>query len=135
MGRDDRKKASDVFQKTNYAFAEKTTFEKAFPSIDDINIEVSEDGDGVSEWRSNRYYNKISAGEFINCSNSLCYNGGFRLGDIIRHMVRNKLTEYETTKSCQGYEGSPKGRKRYGKCYNSFDVKIKIKYKEEQEQN
>lgn len=134
MGDNERKKASDVFQETNYLFAEKTTFEKAFPMIEDIEVEVTEDGAGVREWNRKRYYNKLTAGEYINCSNSLCYNGGFSLGEIIRYMVGNNMTEYKTTRICQGYEGSPKGRRKYRDCCNFFEVKVKIKYKEKQEE-
>ncbi len=35
--------------------------------------------------------------------------------------------------SLQGYEGAPKGRKKYRDCCNSFDVKVKIKYKNNRE--
>lgn len=130
MGQNDRQKAQDVFQDTNYAFVEKSSLEKAFPSISDISVKVLESGEGVEEWNQERYFSRENAGEYINCSNSMCYNGGFRLGEILRYMVNNNLTEYETTRRCQGYEGSPKGRKRYGNCYNQFDIKVAIKYKE-----
>ncbi len=45
-------------------------------------------------------------------------------------MIRNKQAELETYKMCQGYEGSPKGRRRYRSYVNSFDIKVTIKYKE-----
>lgn len=134
MSINERKKASDVFQETDYFIGEKTSFEKAFPLIDDIKVEIIEDGEGVSDWNKKRYYNKSNAGEYINCSNHLCYNGGFNLGEIIRYMEQENLIEHQTTKICQGYEGSPKGRKKYGDCCNMFDVKIKIKYKELKEE-
>lgn len=130
MGQNDRKKAQDVFKDTNYAFAEKSSFEKAFPTISDIKVKVIESGEGVEEWNRERYFSKANAGEYINCSNRLCYNGGFRLGEIIRYMESLNLTEYETSRHCQGYEGSPKGRKKYDNCYNRFDIKVEIKYKE-----
>lgn len=131
MGREDREKASDVFNKTEFAFAKKTTFENAFPQIEDITVEVVESGDGVREWNAKRIYKKSNIGEYVNCHNSLCYNGGFSLGNIIRHMVRDKKTELETTEFCQGYEGSPKGRRKYRNCMNCFDIKVVIKYKDE----
>ncbi|EMT38140.1 hypothetical protein TthWC1_2382 [Thermoanaerobacter thermohydrosulfuricus WC1] len=134
MDRDKRQKASDVFQETNYLFAEKTTFEKAFPMIEDIEVKVIEYGEGVNEWNRERYYNKFTAGEYINCSNRLCYNGGFSLGRIIRYMVMNNMKEYQTKEICQGYEGSPKGRRKYRDCLNTFHITVKIKYKEKQEE-
>lgn len=126
---DKREKASDVFQKINFVFAEKTTFEKAFPQIEKIKVEVIETGEGISDWNTKRIYDKNSAGEYINCHNNRCYNGGFCLGEIIRGMIYANKTETETTEFCQGYEGSPKGRKKYGNCFNHFKIKVKIEYK------
>lgn len=128
--KDKRQKASDVFRDAHFVFAEKTTFEKAFPEIEDITVVVRETGHGVSEWNKERAFGKRSIEEYVDCSNSLCYNGGFSLGEIIRRMVRDKLTELETTKICQGNEGSPKGRRIYRKCMNGFHVKVKIKYRD-----
>ena len=129
--RDDRLKASDVFRETNYIFAKKVSFDEAFPEIEDLTVEVEEFGHGISGWGQKFIYRKQNfPGECINCSNPLCYNGGFSIGSILREMARNKQTELETEKMCQGYEGSPKGRKRYRDCSNSFKIKISIKYKE-----
>jgi hypothetical protein len=124
-----RQKASDVFRETNYFIGEKTTFEKAFPEIENIRVTVEEFEDFFSDGRK-RFYSKENAGEYIDCSNPICYNGGFSLGSLIRNMVSTRQTELETTKFCQGYEGSPKGRKRYGPCEHRFKVKIEIKYKD-----
>ena len=82
MPRDTRQKASDVFRETNFLLGEKVAFAKAFPSIETLRVEVEEDGEGVRyEWGRVSVYTQDRAGEYINCSNSLCYNGGFRLGD------------------------------------------------------
>jgi hypothetical protein len=48
-------------------------------------------------------------------------------------MVEGNMTEYETSEFCQGYEGSPKGRIKHGRCYNHFDIEVTIKYKEHHE--
>jgi hypothetical protein len=45
-------------------------------------------------------------------------------------MVRQGKTEEEKTESCQGYEGSAKGRRRYGSCLNSIKMKVIITYRE-----
>lgn len=123
-----RKKASDIFRETDCFLGEKTTFEKAFPEIEDIRVIVEEYEDFMSEGKK-RYYSKANAGEYIDCSNPVCYNGGFNLGQIIRNMVISHQTKLETTEYCQGYEGSPKGRKKYGPCEHYFKVNIEIKYK------
>lgn len=128
--RRDRMKASEVFTNTNYIFSQKVPFEEAFPQIEDVKVEIEEGGHGIySEFR-NRFRTKGSLGEYIDCSNPLCYNGGFSIGEILREMVRAKQSDLETSKLCQGYEGSPKGRRRYRRCMNFFKIKVQIKFKE-----
>jgi len=132
---ENRKKAQDVFNETNFVFATKTTFEKAFPEIEKISVEVTESGYGVySNFRTSHYSNHNIA-EYINCSNSSCYNGGFSIGTIIREMSYRKETEREGTAICQGNEGSPKGRRIYRKCLNSFEYKIHIVYYNDDKSN
>lgn len=129
MGRNKPMKASDVFRETNYFFGRKAKFDEVFPQIEDVEVTVQESGygiigDGVQIHKKNHF------GEFIDCSNPCCYNGGFSIGSIIRDMVKNKKVELSTFLKCKGYKGSPKGRKRYGDCVNTFTISVKIKYKE-----
>lgn len=127
--RDIRKKASDIFRESTPFFGQKVDFDKAFPQIKDLTVEVIEYGDGIYNSQSKSIYNRGNLpGEYVNCSNPLCYNGGFSLGGILREMVRNKQTILETSKSCKGYEGSPKGRRKYGPCMNCFNIKAAIQY-------
>lgn len=128
MGRDDRKKTSDVFRDTNYLFARKVSFDEAFPEIADLRVVIEERRQGISEWNRVRHY-AMNIGEHINCSNSFCYNGGFPIGKILREMVRNKETCKNETATCQGYEGSPKGRRKYRNCINCFCISVNITYK------
>jgi hypothetical protein len=69
-----RKKAQDVFNDTNFIFSQKTTFEKAFPEIEKISVEVNESGEGVYRGYGLSHYGKHNIGEFINCKNPKCYN-------------------------------------------------------------
>jgi hypothetical protein len=134
--RDERQKALEVFQKSNFIFAEKGSFDEAFPEIDNLTVEVEESGHGISDCdRRSTYKKQYFPGEYIDCSNPLCYNGGFSMGSILREMVKNKQTELETSKLCQGNEGSPKGRKIYKKCMNFFKIKVSVCYKEESGKN
>ena len=134
--RDKRQKASDVFKESNYLFSQKASFDKAFPEIQDLTVEVDELGRGITEYnRKSIYTKKYFPGEYINCSNPLCYNGGFSIGSILRNMVKNKQLELETSELCQGNEGSPKGRRIYGKCTNFFKIKISIKYQDQNSSN
>lgn len=127
-----RQKASDIFNESEFVYGSKTSFEKAFPEIEDLKIEVTETGEGTTQFNRKQVYRKQTLrGEYINCHNPLCYNGGFSIGEIIRNMTSNKQTELLTHRGCQGYEGSPKGRRRYGICANSFDIKVAIIYKKD----
>lgn len=132
MGFKYRPKASELFQKRGPFFGEKVSFEKAFPTIEDVLVEVKEQGQGA--FGDKIRYKKSSIGEYIDCSNPLCYNGGFSIGRILRKMIENKQTELETSKFCKGYEGSPKGKRRYRNCINRFKIKVNIKYKKEEKE-
>ena len=131
-------KASDVFgQSKPFLGGFTSEFDRAFPEIEKVVVEVEEEGD-VSpdpfggETTKKRVYGKSTLpGEYIDCSNPRCYNGGFRLSQTLRFMVDSRETNREEIYFCQGYEGSPKGRVKYDDCDNRFKVKITVVYKEE----
>ena len=127
----DRKKASDIFNETDFAFSKKVSFEKAFPEIDDFTIEVSESKDAIwgEKGRTRKFTKDNQPSEYFDCSNPACYSGGVSLGEILRQMVSNKTTEETVTQKCKGYEGSPKGHRRYRSCMHSFTVEVTLKYK------
>ncbi len=128
--RDRRQKASDVFRDTEFVFGKKASFDEAFPTIEDLTVEVEEFGQGITKGNRQRVYRKQNfPGEYIDCDNPLCYNGGFSIGEILREMVANTQMELDTSKLCQGNEGSPKGRRIHKKCMNAFHIKVSIKYK------
>lgn len=131
--REYRKKAQEIFNDTSFVFVGKASFEKAFPEVEECLVEVKERGPGVSNWPTATVRHR-NPGEYINCSNPLCYNGGFRVGSDIREMVSKRETQREGSKICQGNEGSPKGRRVYRKCTNYFRYKITVKYKPESAQ-
>lgn len=132
----ERQKASDVFRESNFLFSQKTDFEHAFPEIKSVVVDVEERGYGIHQWNTKSRYTEKTLGEHINCHNPICYNGGFSIGSILREMVRTKQTalskKYE---GCQGYEGSPKGKRRYRSCINHFDLSVQIVYNKEIETN
>lgn len=129
MGRDERKKAGDLFRESMPVFGKKVSFEEAYPQIGDIVIEVEEFGKGVDSYnRRRRYTKQYLPGEFVNCSNPVCFAGGFHLGSHLHKMVSESKTELEDSELCRGNEGSPKGRRMYRKCVNTFKFKITIKY-------
>lgn len=129
MGRQDRKKASDIFRETNFVFSKKGPFKEAFPEIESATVEFSEKGQGVFRGSGPSVRTEKNLGEFIDCHNPVCYDGGFNIGEILRDMTARRETERSVQRTCQGYEGSPKGKKKYRGCLNSFDVKVSIRYK------
>jgi hypothetical protein len=125
--RDIRKKASDIFREGYFPFVQKVGFEEAYPQIDDLTIEVEEWGYSS---KGKRVYRKPNLpGEYVDCSNPLCYKGGVSIGLILRRMVREGATDRDETALCQGNEGSPKGRRIYRKCLHSFEIHISLTYK------
>jgi len=121
-------KASDMFNKQPELFAKKGTFEEAYPDIEDFQIEVEEAGlhyQPINE----RFDPEQPPGEYFNCHNSRCYGGGVSIGKILQKMGRERLETFETTESCKGYEGSPKGRRKYQNCEKCFKIKVTLKYK------
>jgi hypothetical protein len=129
MSKNKTMNASDVFNATHPVFGKKASFADTFPTIEELHVDVLESGSGVRPGFHRRGYDSASAKEFVNCSNSHCFNGGFNLGDILREVVKSGNTTSETDHYCQGYEGSPKGKKFYQTCDHSFRVKISARYK------
>ena len=125
--RDERLKASDVFS----PFLGKTSvFEEAFPEIKSLKVESREISHRALR-KNKRVFDQTSFGEYIDCSAPLCVKGGCAIGSLVREMVANKQSTLETTERCVGYEGSPKGKRRYGPCVNMFDIKVTVKYKDD----
>ena len=133
MGRiDERMKASDVFRESNFVFGRKVPFSEAFPEIADLRVEVEM---GVKRHGNPQrvYTLRNLPGEYIDCNESLCYNGGFSIGEILRDMVSAGETERKENRICKGYHGSPKGRRKYKDCLNFFQIQVQIQYKDQQE--
>ena len=145
MEQERRKKASDIPRGTNSLFSNKVPFTEAFAEIENIFIEVKEFESSMrkpekdDEWeramgsyssypRIHRYSKNHLPAEKINCSNALCFKGGFSIGSIVRNMIGQKETFKESKEHCQGYEGSPKGKRKYRDCSHQFEYKITIKY-------
>lgn len=137
--RDNRKKASDVFRETEFVFSKKVSFEEAYPEIKEISIEVIEsDGPLEPDFENPPHYpnRKMKygkdVGEYIDCHNTVCFNGGFSVGSIIQEMVGQKQTYKQDSTFCRGYEGSPKGKKRYQSCLHMLHYRIRIQYNDSQ---
>lgn len=122
-------KASDVWRESKPVFTERVHFERAFPEIDEISVEVGQSKYGNRDSIKTSYYSKDNLEEYIDCTNPICYNGGIRIGKILRNIVKERHTYYEGNQLCQGNEGSPKGRRIYNICPQFFWITVDIKYK------
>ena len=129
--RDKRQKAQDVFNESTPFLGTVDSFGKAYPTVAELTVTVTEEGDDLWHGSRTSTYGKRSASEYINCSNPRCFNGGFHLGTILHRMTYDRETEWQGSEFCQGYEGSPKGRKNYGPCDHRFKIDIQITYGDE----
>lgn len=120
-----RQKTFEVFAGHRPVHATPGTFEQVFPQIETVLVRVRGTYQGFSE----RFYDRHTLGEYIDCTNPLCWNGGFRVGDVLRQMVLSGETHHEDSAFCQGHEASPKGRRKYGECGEFFRFTIDISYK------
>jgi len=135
-----RMKAQDVENEIlkncqQYSYTKPVSNELAFPGIAIIEIYTKESGIGVytaGKYSNAREFDVINNKKFIrqhiNCSNHLCYKGGFDIISIIREMINKKMNYKHGSASCIGYEGSPKGRKKYRDCFNRFEYYVYIAY-------
>ena len=110
-------------------FSNPVPFEKAYPEVENISVNVKEAGymlkrENTFTLTKNNIYPNFS------CSNISCKQGGISIERLIRDMIRNKETEINTQLGCKGHEGSPKGRRRGRDCMNHFEIQISIEYKE-----
>ncbi len=130
MGIKKRKKASEVLKDTNFVIAKKGTFAETFPEIKSATVQVTEKGSFRSHsiQSKNCTYSEKNLGEYIDCNNPFCYNGGFSICNIVRDMVKDNKTHDESTEICQGYKGSPKGKRNYGRCTNTWKVIVDLEY-------
>jgi len=67
--------------------------------------------------------------ERIECGNSMCYGGGFEIGNIVRGMLNRNEFIYENKIYCRGQNSSKKGERKYGYCSHVFNISIEIKSK------
>lgn len=125
--KDKHLKASDIANNAQSLFAKKVnSFQEAYPSIKAIRVEVEE-----MDYNRSVRTTVCTEGSFrhaIDCNNPLCYGGGITIGWIIHEMMAKESTDLEDQKLCQGYEGSPKGRRRDRSCMHLFKYKVHVEY-------
>jgi hypothetical protein len=97
--------------------------------ITDLHVEVMEVDDLIWE-RNGRatVFGKDNLPGHVNCSNPKCHEGGISISEIIRNVIQERKEDSEVRKKCTGYEGSPKGRRKYKSCLHAFKITVHIEY-------
>lgn len=134
MSREERQNASDLLRGSDLYFGHEVAFTEVFPQIANLRIQVDQVEAIWGQPRSpgpHVFSMDRQPGEVVDCQDPRCYGGGLQLGELLRDVVRQKRTELETSKRCCGYEGSPKGQRRYRNCLTLFKVRIQLTYREE----
>ena len=129
----DIEEASDISQNTGFMFSERGSFAEAFPSIEDIQVVVRRSvNHNIAGLSTEEHYERYGENvvEYIDCTNPMCCNGGFSIGNLIQKMIASNQTNLQKDYiPCSGYEGSGDGIGRHHRCINYFGVRIAIKYK------
>src|SRR5450759_1879532 len=106
MARQQRhQKATDVFLEKDWFLGPPVSFAKAFPRIATLRVRVKASGEydrpllGHNDdgWRT---YTESATGEYIDCRNPVCYNGGFRIGEQLRCMEQAGETHRDWSVGC-----------------------------------
>jgi hypothetical protein len=109
--------------------ARESDSDSAFPSVKSLTLTYTQHGDGVDDRRYPRSHG-FNQGPSLRCDNPRCHAGGVDLTHFIREMVRTLATSQKLELGCNGFEGSPKGRRKVTTCFNHFSVTITIVYLE-----
>lgn len=126
-----RETLNDLQATSRPLFGQRVSFAEAFPELRHVRVQYVEHGDGVGRWNANadRLMTEGTLRPYLDCSNPLCAHGGFYIEGLIRQMVYSHEAEREFSDMCRGNEGSPKGRRVYGKCLNTFKGTVRLEYK------
>ena len=101
---------------------------KQVANIVELEVRVKEIDDLF--WGGNskiRVFSRENVPEHIDCSNPICHGGRILIGEVIRDTLKANKEQMIVNKKCPGYEGSPKGRKRYKSCIHAFEITVHVR--------
>lgn len=101
-------------------------FESEFASIDDAIIQFTESDYGNNP--KSGVWSLRNNGPVMACGNPKCQRGGYNLATEVRNMISANMSEREIRLSCNGDEGSPKGRRVGRECMQRLKAKITLKF-------
>jgi hypothetical protein len=85
-------------------FSELATFQDAFPSLADAEVEYREEGDGATGERRVASTRDDSLEGLFPCSNPHCKQGGFEVDLVFHDMIEARATSREGSLACPGTE-------------------------------
>lgn len=97
-----------------------------FPDIASLDLTIRQDTSGYylqHDWQREQRFTKANIPIHFACANSRCQQGGLNLQRIVLFSEPG-----EFSLSCQGQEGSPKGRWPGNPCDNRFNITLSITY-------
>ncbi len=108
-------------------FSEETNDRRQiFPGIASLDLTIRQDTSGYylqHDWQREQRFTKANIPIHFACANSRCQQGGLNLQRIVLFSEPG-----EFSLSCQGQEGSPKGRRPGNPCDNQFNITLSITY-------
>lgn len=123
--------AQDLFEKSTPALGQKTTFEKAYPQVDQLDLEVTATPMGFGSVQKYHYSLQHPPGSYTPCPNPKCSGGGFEVGWLLHDLISKKQEFGEASGPCVGREKMGRGSRT---CFYVFKAKATLKYAVEPEQ-
>jgi len=93
-----------------------------------IQVSIWEKGKEASPFEL-RIQHKDAVREHVDCNNSMCYNGGISLGDLLREMVHGRQEEFIGTSFCTGQEGDPEELGPHPSCATRFEIEATLRFR------
>lgn len=107
-----------------------TTFSKAYPGFRSLVVRAKHSGDLSSPAQREQQYSEHSVPRVIPCPNPRCQQGGYDLTSIIIAIEHGRIIKYSTRHTCNGHEGTPKGRRKGSSCMNFVELEITSEFNE-----
>lgn len=106
-----------------------SSFREAYPDVKSLRLEGRERGDLASGMgQRDVHYTESNIPGNIPRGNPRCQQGGYDLNPVVMTLTGSRDTSYEIDWSCNGHEGTPKGRRIGDPCMNSIRATLTITY-------
>lgn len=106
------------------------SFTVAYPQFKSLVVRVRHSGDVARPHQKDEVYTESSIPKNVPCPNPRCQQGGYDLTGAIMHMAHSSEGQYKVRYSCNGHEGTPKGRRKGSPCMNFAEFKFEACFNE-----